>query len=162
MHQGVELGFDTKILSNIFAKKLNETGDKIVLRATYTLNDFRFVNDKIYGNKSIPGAAKHYVRAELRYENPVGFYFNPNVEISPQGFFIDANNSVKSPNYWVLGLNTGFDFNKKFSVYLDGRNLLNKNYSPTTNVLSNSTNVDPVIYYPANGRSFFAGLKYKF
>ena len=162
LHQGIELGFDTKILSNIFAKKLNETGDKIVLRATYTLNDFRFVNDKIYGNKSIPGAPKHYVRAELRYENPVGFYFNPNVEISPQGFFIDANNSVKSPNYWVLGLNTGFDFNKKFSVYLDGRNLLNKNYSPTTNVLSNSTNVDPAVYYPANGRSFFAGLKYKF
>jgi len=162
LHQGVELGFDTKILSNIFAKKFNDAGDKIVLRATYTLNDFRFVNDKIYGNKSIPGAPKHYVRAELRYENPVGFYFNPNVEISPQGFFIDANNSVKSTNYWVLGLNTGFDFNKKFSIYLDGRNLLNKKYSPTTNVLSNSTNTDPAVYYPANGRSFFAGLKYKF
>ena len=162
LHQGVELGFDSKILSNIFSSKSTNSGDKILLRATYTLNDFRFVNDKTYGNKLIPGAPKHYVRAELRYENPVGFYFNPNVEISPQGFFIDANNSVKSPNYWVLGLNTGFDFNKKFSVYLDGRNLLNKNYSPTTNVLSNSTNVDPAVYYPANGRSFFAGLKYKF
>jgi iron complex outermembrane receptor protein len=162
LHQGVELGFDTKILSNIFAKKFNDAGDKIILRATYTLNDFRFVNDKIYGNKSIPGAPKHYVRGELRYENPFGFYLNPNVEISPQGIFIDANNSVKSANYWVLGLNTGFDFNKKFSIYLDGRNLLNKNYSPTTNVLSNRTNADPAVYYPANGRSFFAGLKYKF
>ena len=162
LHQGVELGFDTKILSNIFTKKLNETGDKIVLRATYTLNDFRFVNDKIYGNKLIPGASKHYVRAELSYENPFGFYFNPNVEISPQGFFIDANNSIKSPNYWVLGLNTGFDFNKNFSIYLDGRNLLNKNYSPTTNVLSSPSNNDPAVYYPANCRSFFAGLKYKF
>jgi len=159
VHQGVELGFDSKILSNIFVKN---SGDKIILRATYTLNDFRFVNDKTYGNKSIPGAPKHYVRAELRYENPLGFYFTPNVEISPQGFFIDAKNSVKSPNYWTLGLNTGYDFNKKFSIYLDGRNLLNRKYSPTANVLSNSTISDPAVYYPANSRSFFAGLKYKF
>lgn len=162
LHRGVELGFDSKILSNIFSKKLIENGDKIILRGTYTLNDFRFENDKTYGNKSIPGAPKHYVRGELRYENPQGFYFAPNVEISPQGFFIDAKNSVKSPNYWVLGLNTGFDFNKKFSIYLQGKNLLNKIYSPTANVLSNSTNSDPAVYYPATSRSFFAGLKYKF
>ncbi len=162
LHRGIELGFDSKILSNIFAKKINDVGDKITLRATYTLNDFRFVNDKTYGNKSIPGAPKHYVRADLRYENPLGFYFTPNVEISPQGFFIDANNSVKSPNYWTLGLNTGFDFNKKFSIYLDGRNLLNRKYSPTANVLSSSKVNDPAVYYPANARSFFAGLKYKF
>ena len=151
-----------KILSNIFSQKSTNSGDKIVLRATYSLNDFRFVNDKTYGNKLIPGAPKHYVRAELRYENPLGFYFNPNVEIIPQGFFIDAKNSVKSANYWTFGLNTGFDFSKKLSIYLDGKNLLNKKYSPTTNVLSNSTMRDPAVYYPANGRSFFAGLKYKF
>ena len=162
MHRGVELGFDSKILSNIFSSKSINSGDKILLRATYTLNDFRFVNDKTYGNKSIPGAPKHYVRSELRYENPQGFYFAPNVEIAPQGFFIDAKNSVKSPNYWVLGLNTGFDFDKKFSIYLQGKNLLNKIYSPTANVLSNSTNSDPAVYYPATSRSFFAGLKYKF
>ena len=162
MHQGVELGFDSKILSNIFSSKSTNSGDKILLRATYTLNDFRFVNDKTYGNKLIPGAPKHYVRSELRYENPQGFYFAPNVEIAPQGFFIDAKNSVKSPNYWVLGLNTGFDFNKKFSIYLQGKNLLNKIYSPTANVLSNSTNSNQAVYYPATSRSFFAGLKYKF
>jgi iron complex outermembrane receptor protein len=162
MHQGVELGFDTKILSNIFSSKSTNSGDKILLRATYTLNDFRFVNDKTYGNKLIPGAPKHYVRSELRYENPQGFYFAPNVEIAPQGFFIDAKNSVKSPNYWVLGLNTGFDFDKKFSIYLQGKNLLNKIYSPTANVLSNSTNSNPAVYYPATSRSFFVGLKYKF
>jgi iron complex outermembrane receptor protein len=162
LHRGIELGFDTKILSNIFSSKSTNSGDKILLRATYTLNDFRFVNDKTYGNKLIPGAPKHYVRAELRYENPLGFYINPNVEISPQGFFIDANNSVKSRNYWVLGLNTGFDFNKQFSIYLNAKNLLDKKYAPTADVLASNTNVDPQVFYPANARSFFAGLKYKF
>ena len=162
LHQGVELGFDTKILSNIFSKKLIENGDKIILRGTYTLNDFRFVDDKIYSNKSIPGAPKHYVRGELRYENPLGFYFTPNVELSPQGFFIDAQNKIKSSNYWVLGLNTGFDFNKKFSIYLNAKNLLDKKYAPTADVLTGSAVADPQVYYPANCRSFFAGLKYKF
>ena len=162
MHQGVELGFDSKILSNIFSSKSTNSGDKILLRATYTLNDFRFINDKTYGNKSIPGAPKHYVRGELRYENPQGFYFTPNVEISPQGFFIDAQNKIKSSNYWVLGLNTGFDFNKKFSIYLNAKNLLDKKYAPTADVLTGSAVADPQVYYPANGRSFFAGLKYKF
>ena len=162
MHQGVELGFDSKILSNIFSSKSTNSGDKILLRATYTLNDFRFINDKTYGNKSIPGAPKHYVRGELRYENPQGFYFTPNVEISPQGFFIDAQNKVKSSNYWVLGINTGFDFDKHLSVYLNAKNLLDKKYAPTADVLASTTAVDPQVYYPANARSFFAGLKYKF
>ena len=162
MHQGVELGFDSKILSNIFSSKSTNSGDKILLRATYTLNDFRFINDKTYGNKSIPGAPKHYVRGELRYENPQGFYFTPNVEISPQGFFIDAQNKVKSSNYWVLGINTGFDFDKHLSVYLNAKNLLDKKYAPTADVLASTKDVDPQVYYPANARSFFAGLKYKF
>ena len=98
----------------------------------------------------------------MRYENPLGFYFTPNVEISPQGFFIDAKNKIKSSNYWVLGLNTGFDFNKKFSIYLNAKNLLDKKYAPTADVLTSSAVADPQVYYPANGRSFFAGLKYKF
>jgi iron complex outermembrane receptor protein len=158
IHQGVELSFDSDILSNVFFKDM---ANKIVLRNSYTFNDFRFNNDRIYGNNKIPGAPQHYIRLEIKYENLVGLYFVPNFEIVPNGFFIDSKNTIRSPNYWVFNLNTGYEINKNTLVYLDGRNLLNKKYSPTADVLSQSVNNDPAVYYPANSRSFFVGLKYK-
>lgn len=161
IHQGLELGFDSQFLSKIFSQNLQNSGHKIKFRTAYTLNDFRFVDDKNYGNNRIPGAPLHYIRSEVKYENSRGFFVSPNVEISPQGFFIDSANSVKSPNYWLLGINSGVNLNKNLMFFLDARNLLNRVYSPTADVLSTAPNSNPAVYYPGNSRSFYAGLKFK-
>ncbi len=161
IHQGIEFGFGSQILSKILSQDLQNSGNKIKFRTAYTLNDFRFVNDKTYGNNRIPGAPLHYIRSEIKYENPNGFFIAPNVEISPQGFFIDSANSVESPNYWLLGINAGVEVNKNLMLFLDMRNILNRVYSPTTDVLSTASNSNPAVYYPGNARSFYSGLKYK-
>lgn len=157
IHQGVELGFDAKLLQNI----LDKSGDKLIWKTAYTYNDFRFDGDSTYGNNKLPGAPEHYIRTEFRYDNPVGFYITPSFEISPKGFAIDSANTVKSSSYWLLGLGAGIDFNKNLGMFFDARNLLNKNYSATADVLSTATTANPSVYYPGNSRSFYAGLKYK-
>ncbi len=161
IHQGLELGFDSQFLSKILSQNLQDAGHKIKFRTAYTLNDFRFVDDKTYGNNRILGAPLHYIRSEIKYENSRGFFVSPNVEISPQGFFIDSANSVKNPNYWLLGINSGVNINKNLMFFLDARNLLNRVYSPTADVLSTAPNSNPAVYYPGNSRSLFAGLKFK-
>ena len=164
MHQGVEAGVDAKILSNIFSSKATSAnsiaGDKLLLRLAYSFSDFRFVKDDVFANNQIPGAPRHYLRSELRYENNHGFYVAPNIEFLPYGFFIDSANKVKSPNYFLLGLNTGYEFNKNFSVFFDGRNLLDRNYTTTTDVVAVGSS-NSAVYYSGNARSFYAGLKFK-
>ena len=161
LHQGLELSFE----SEIFGKYLNyyskprQNSNKITLRTAYTLNDFRFVNDRLYGNNIIPGAPRHYIRSEIKFRSSYGFYLAPNLEFMPSGFFIDSANTVKSPSYHVVSINSGFDLHKNASFYIDIRNLSNKKYSPTADVLATSPN-NPAVYYPANGRSVFAGLKH--
>lgn len=163
IHQGVELGFDSIIWSKNSLQNIHENFDKISdilkFRTIYTLNDFRFDNDKIYGNNQIPGAPRHYIRSELNYKNSTGFYITPNLEISPNGFYVDSKNSIKTPNYFVVGINAGYDINQNIALYIDGKNLLNKKYSPTADVLSTATNSNPAVYYPANSRAIYGGIK---
>lgn len=163
IHQGIEAGFDCVIAKNIIKKidDKNLFGDKLDWRMVYNFNDFRFNNDKIYGNNIIAGAPKHYVRAELKYENNSGFYLTPNFEYVPFGFFVDSKNSVKTPNYSVWSVNSGFNFNKNLGIYLDLKNIFDKKYSPTIDVLSSVNNNDPSIYYPANFRQIMTGIKMK-
>ncbi|MFZ9470205.1 MAG: TonB-dependent receptor family protein [Rickettsiales bacterium] len=163
IHQGIEAGFDCVIAKNIIKKidDKNLFGDKLDWRMVYNFNDFRFNNDKIYGNNIIAGAPKHYVRAELKYENNSGFYLTPNFEYVPFGFFVDSKNSVKTPNYAVWSVNSGFNFNKNLGIYLDLKNIFDKKYSPTIDVLSSVNNNDPSIYYPANFRQIMTGIKMK-
>ena len=68
---------------------------KLWLNVAYTFNDFRFDNDPNFRNNLLPGAPRHYLRAELLYKNPAGFYFGPNVEWVPQAYFVDNANTTK-------------------------------------------------------------------
>lgn len=161
IHQGIEAGIDCIIAKNIIKKIDNKNlfGDKLDWRMVYNFNDFRFKNDKVYGNNIIAGAPKHYVRAELKYENNSGFYLTPNFEYVPFGFFVDSKNTAKTPNYAVWSVNSGFNFNKNLAIYLDLKNIFDKKYSPTIDVLSAVNNNDPSIYYPANFRQIITGIK---
>src|SRR3546814_11882140 len=67
VHQGIEVGLDATI-------PLSALGDSLALTAAYTYSDFFFDDDAIYGDNRIPGVPKHYLRAELLYKHPGGFY----------------------------------------------------------------------------------------
>ena len=82
--------------------------DKLWLNLAYTFNDFRFDNDATFGNNLLPGAPRHYLRAELLYKHPTGFYFGPNLEWVPQAYYVDSANTLKTEAYALLGTEDGF------------------------------------------------------
>ena len=65
IHQGIEAGAGAAIFSGIFNN--GPAPDKLWLNLAYTFNDFRFDNDPNFGNNLLPGAPRHYLRAELLY-----------------------------------------------------------------------------------------------
>jgi iron complex outermembrane receptor protein len=158
IHQGIEAGAGAAIFSSIF--NTGPAPDKLWLNVAYTFNDFRFDNDTNFRNNLLPGAPRHYLRAELLYKNPTGFYFGPNVEWVPQAYFVDNANTTKTEAYALLGLKMGFDNGGPISAYIEGRNLTNKAYIASASII-NQANPTSTLFEPGNGRAVFAGMKYR-
>lgn len=155
LHQGIELATENSLVKNIFGS------DSLSLKNAYTFSDFRFVKDSIYKNNKIPGNPRHFLFSQLIYKHKNSLFISPNLEAVPQGIAIDAKNNFKSKNYFAFGLNAGFDIDDNFSIFAEGRNLLNKNYAGAVDVLSQATTNNASVYYPASPRAVYFGLKYK-
>jgi iron complex outermembrane receptor protein len=158
IHQGIEAGAGAAIFQGIFNN--GPAPDKLWLNVAYTFNDFRFDNDPNFRNNLLPGAPRHYLRAELLYKNPTGFYFGPNVEWVPQAYFVDNANTLKTEAYALLGLKLGFDNGGPISAYVEGRNLTNKAYISSASIINQAMATSP-LFEPGNGRAVFAGMKYR-
>jgi iron complex outermembrane receptor protein len=158
IHQGIEAGAGAAILRGIFNE--GTTPDKVWLNLAYTLNDFRFDNDPIFGNNVLPGAPRHYLRAELLYKRPEGFYFGPNLEWVPQAYFVDSANTLTTEPYALIGLKAGFDNGGPVSAYIEARNLANKAYIASASILDRATPTSP-LFEPGTGRAVYAGMKYR-
>ncbi|WP_370151491.1 TonB-dependent receptor family protein [Ferrovibrio sp.] len=153
IHQGIELGGDW-----VFGRDLAATGDNAMLRLAYTYSDFYFDGHPTYGNNDIPGAPKHYLRAALRYSHASGWYAGPNVEWVPRGYYVDNANSAKTPAYALLGARAGYDFGNGLTLFVDGRNLLDRTY--ISNVGTTTTaNANSTLYNPGDGRAVYFGAE---
>ncbi|WP_426407333.1 TonB-dependent receptor family protein [Bradyrhizobium ganzhouense] len=158
IHQGIEAGAGAAILRDIFFA--GPAPDKIWLNLAYTFNDFRFDNDPAFGNNQLPGAPRHYLRAELLYKHPTGLYFGPNVEWVPQAYFVDSMNTLTTEPYALLGLKAGFDNGGPFSGYVEGRNLTNKTYIASASIIDRAAATSP-LFEPGSGRAVYAGMRYR-
>src|SRR5580698_2252472 len=77
-HQGIEAGLNVELWNS---KKVDaDDGQRISLDQTYTLNDFHFDHDGVYGNNRLAGIPMHVYEASLMYEMPCGFYAGPNLQ----------------------------------------------------------------------------------
>lgn len=155
MHQGIELGGEWTALRDALAR-----GDRTSLRGAYTYSDFRFDGDPVYRNNDIPGAPRHYLRAELRYSHADGWYAGPNIEWVPQAYYVDNANTLKTAPYAVLGARAGYDFGDGLKLFVDGRNLLDKAYISNTGVAATATAAS-ALFNPGDGRAVYAGLEYR-
>jgi iron complex outermembrane recepter protein len=150
IHQGIELGFGVDIT------------DTISTRAAYTWSDFHFDDDVQWGDNEIPGMPEHYLRAELRYTDPNGWYVAPNVEAALDNYYVDMANIQQADAYALLGLTAGVDVTENASLFVDLRNLTDEKYAATTNVVTTVNAMNSALYIPGDGRSVYAGLKYRF
>src|SRR5439155_1738526 len=77
-HTGLEAGADLLLAKDIARSVgLGSTGDALRVRGAYTFSRFVFVNDVNFGDNDLPGAPRHFVRAEFRYDHGSGAWIAP-------------------------------------------------------------------------------------
>ena len=155
---GVELAAHGRVKNNLFL-----TGDGVSLRGAYTYSRYALDNDPLYGDNTLPGVPEHYLRAEVLYEHPSGLSFGPNVEWSPADSPIDLTHSLNAPSYTLLGARALWQNDEQtLNFYVEGRNLLNKNYVATYNVIPDAQGRDGRNFYPGEGRAIYTGFRVHF
>ncbi|MDR5762067.1 TonB-dependent receptor [Caballeronia sp. LZ035] len=157
--QGVEAGVSVDVLHNLTSPG---AGDKVTLSGVWNLSDFRFKDDPVYGNNRIAGVPVNVVRAVLGYSRPNGFHVSASVDWVPAGAWADDANTLRVPGYTLLGLQAGMDFKNGLSIFLDARNLTNKRYVSDISTVADARTASTAIFYPGEGRSVFAGVRYAF
>jgi iron complex outermembrane receptor protein len=155
VHQGVEAGLGVAFLKSVYAED-----DKVWFNLAYTYNDFFFDSDPVWGNNELPGVPPHYLRAEILYKHPSGFFAGPNVEWMPQSFFADNANTLTVDPYALLNFRIGYDKGNGWSGYLEGRNLFDQRYISTTITAGRAT-PDMELFNPGVGRAIYGGLRYR-
>ncbi|CAN1489822.1 CirA Outer membrane receptor proteins, mostly Fe transport [Burkholderiaceae bacterium] len=158
MHQGLELG-----VSHVFDKAVDT-------RMALLYSDFRFVDNPTMANNVLPGFPPVIVRGEVLYRfgaevsGKPRTYVGPKFEWVPRKAPMDYANTVYNDSYAILGFKAGQAIDKKWSWFLDARNLTGKKYAATTNIAANYTTVpgDGRRYYPGDGRSVYVGVEAKF
>ncbi len=157
VHRGIEFEIGADVLTGIAAD-----GDRLRLRQNYLFSDFRFDGDDEYGDNPIAGIPRHYLRTELVYEHPSGFYCGPNLEWVPQGYSVDHANTLGTDGYALFGFKVGYRKDSGFSFYIDARNLTDETYAATTGVIGTAGEFNSAQFSPGDGRSVYVGVEYRF
>jgi iron complex outermembrane receptor protein len=94
------------------------------------------------------------------YKHPNGFYAGPNVEWMPQEFYADNANSLTVDPYALLNFRVGYDQNKGWSGYVEGRNLTDERYISTT-MTAGTANAASELFNPGTGLAVYGGVQYR-
>ncbi|MEI6819046.1 MAG: TonB-dependent receptor [Verrucomicrobiota bacterium] len=157
-HQGIEIGSEADLLGAAW----NDTPeDRLVLRGAWTYGRFQFDDDVTYGNNTLAGLPSQVLRSELTWENKLGYYAGPTTEWVPVGSYVDHANTLKADPYALLGFKFGRRVEKGVSWFVEAKNLTNRTYAATTDVIANAGGADSRSFLPSDGRSVFAGLEWK-
>jgi iron complex outermembrane receptor protein len=148
IHQGLELG-----LGWHFAQQW-------LLSTNYLWNDFRFDHDPVYGDNELAGIPSQQLRTSLRWSRNDALYIAPNVEWVPQDYYVDHANTFRAPGYTLLGLRMGGRLASRWSWFVDARNLADRKWIASTNVVADARGQDQANFMPGDGRSVYAGLEW--
>ena len=149
VHQGIEAALDWAV------------APRWRLRQTWTLSDFRFRDDAQFGDNRLPIVPKTFYRAEVRYDDPRGWFVAPSVEWSASDAWIDYQNTTATPSYAIVNLNAGWKVTPAVSLFVDARNLTDKAYVSNTQAAVAWTAATATIW-PGDGRSVFGGVTVNF
>lgn len=154
LHQGVELGLAATLAAHWQA------------RLAWQLNDFRFQRDTAYGDNAIAGVPAQLLSAELRYRPGAQALYIAPLLTAASASWVDHLNRVQAPGYVVYGLRLGQEVTPQLSWFLEGRNLTDKAYAATHNVVVDATALafgqPQRLYNPGDGRALYAGIDWRF
>ncbi len=161
-HQGIELGLGVEVLRELLVQPTDHAeGDRIRLHGIYTWSRFVFEKDPVYSTNHLPGIPDHFLRAELLYEHPIGFYAGPNLEWSLTEYPVDLANTLYAARHAILGLKAGYRTRKGASVFIEAKNLTDERYAATTGVIADARGLDSAQFLPGNGRTWLAGVEWR-
>ncbi len=149
IHQGIELGLSWRPF------------EVLTFNTVYNLNDFYFENDVQFGDNQIAGAPPHQFHFSVRYEDN-GFYVEPNADWVPEAAWVDFANTLKSDAYVTLGVKAGWEPTDNVTLFLDARNLTDERYISTFSTVTDARTAATNVFYPGEGRAFYAGMSIKF
>ena len=152
VHAGAEVGWELRL-------PLSE--DAVRLRHVYTWSRFEFDGDPVFGDNRLAGMPPHFHRVELLWERPAGFYGGPSFEWVPERYPVDHANTLFADPYRIFGLKVGYRPANGIAVFVEARNLTDEAYAATTGVIADARGRDSAQFLPGDGRSFFAGLEYR-
>jgi iron complex outermembrane receptor protein len=137
----------------------DNTGHALTAQSTFQWLRSRFRDDPNFGNNALAGLPEYRLIGSLTWENLAGWYAGPSVEWVPQKQFIDHLNTQSAPGYTVWNLRAGRQTPRGWGGYVEVRNLFDKAYIPSVNVLA-SAPPNASAFFPADGRGFYAGLDF--
>lgn len=163
VHQGVEALLAVDVLGDAAQP---DAGDRLTLSTLWNLNDFRFSNDRQYGDNEIAGTPRNVLRFEAHYVRPGVFgakeaYLAPQIDWVPQGAYADQSNTLRAPGYALVGFEAGVELRNGVLLYLEGRNLTDKAYVSDVSTAIAAT-PSSAIFYPGDRRSLYGGVRVAF
>jgi iron complex outermembrane receptor protein len=160
-HQGIEAELETDLAHGLVAHASDpQKEDGLTLEQTYTLSDFRFTHDPVYGDNRIAGTPVSFYKAELLYKHPCGLYCGPNVEWNIVKYPVDEANTLFADPYALLGFRMGYKSPKGFEVFFEAKNLTNKIYAATVEPVGDARIEGTDDFNPGNGRAFYGGVSW--
>lgn len=155
-HRGLEIGLGAELWRG-------QRGT-VSTRGVYNLSDFEF-DGGLYDGNQIGGIPRHVIQAELRYTDVSGFYIAPNVYWSPEKTPADHQNTIHQDAYALFGLNAGYESEYGWSVFIEGKNLLDKKYAASYLITDTPAfpyaKEDQPVFIAGAGASVNAGLKFR-
>lgn len=149
VHQGIEFGFGWQFMP------------ALAWSVNYLFNDFRFDGDAVYGDNRLAGIPRQQLRSALRWQVARHFFVAPNIEWAPQGYHVDHANSFSTPGYHLLGLKIGGDLGERCTWFVDARNLQDRKWIASTNVVADARGLDAANFLPGDGRSVYLGVEWR-
>ena len=85
----------------------------------------------------------------------------PSLEWSASKIQVDYRNAPQVPSFAVVNLNAGWALNERVSIFIDIRNLGDKDYISNVQAQIAAT-ATSAAYWPGDGRSVFGGVSWSF
>jgi iron complex outermembrane receptor protein len=127
------------------------------LRLAYTYARYRFVEDSLFEGNEIPGAPRHHLQAQFRYQHRTGLALTPSLEWVPSRYFVNSGNTASNDGWATVGLRAEYRLERLgFTAFAAGQNLTDTHYAATVQV----DNAAGRSYEPADGRSFYLGFQW--
>ena len=149
LHQGIEFAFEWR------------PAPGWRLSANYLYNDFRFDHDAVHGDNVLAGIPPHTLRAALRWQPGDRFHAEPNLEWVPRDYWIDHANTFRAPGFATFGIRFGGRLASGLDWFADLRNLADRRWIASTNVVADAGGLDGRNFLPGDGRSLYFGLEWR-